>query len=209
MSEGSGDNKVVPFPSHKVRPTKVEGVTEKVRPIYLKHRAIFIMALIFTVFLSTFIASRVNISREIASDLDRRDLQEDIILAKKISRESLRHPASSGREPTAEDILRHGEFLAGLYSLNFDDKGSLRGIAFSGPNGSEKYMQDRKDFIKINSDLMRIQFDNIKQSESIRDTKYIFEVYELTNGGTLAGRIHFKVDAENRLYSMQIESPTL
>ncbi len=212
MSKDGHDNKVVPFPSHKIKKPKAVKTETSGQSGASVRKTTFFISLVATILMATMLTSRLNNqkgdyqARGIASQT--RELQEDIILAKKIARESLREPASRGREPTAEDILRHGE-LAGLYALRFSDSGALVALDYSGQPGSERYVTDRGEFIERNSDLMRIEFTSYNLSESIQDNGFRFEVYDLKRDNQVRARVHFKVDDKAHLYSMKVESDSL
>jgi hypothetical protein len=209
-----GDGKVVPFPTHKVKKGKAsDDKSTMVQTLDQNRKTTLFLSLLSTLLLATFLTSRINQrtlqtdGRGLASDIsaqDRRDLNEDILLAKKIARESLREPASSGREPTAEDILRHGE-LAGLYALKFTDAGALTGIEYRGPAGQERYVYERAAFLQRHKDLLRVDFSQVKLTESIQDKERLYEVYELRERDALKARVHFEIDQYEHFYSMKVE----
>lgn len=209
MSDEKNESKVLPFPTHKIKKTKPTGTNgQSSGPV---RKTTFFISLVATVFMATMLTSKMNNSpssshgRYIASQ--NRELQEDILLAKKIARASLREPASRGREPTAEDLLRHGE-LAGLYALSFSDSGALIGIEHSGQAGSERYISDRSNFLVRNTDLLRIEFTSQKLGDSIRDQDrgMKHETYDLMRENKILARVHFTVDDSDRLYSMKVET---
>ena len=119
MSDSKNDNKVVQFPTHKIKPVKVTGaeLVEKNR----KNQGWTVLAsLVFTVFLTSYLSSQMNPqSQKIAQKVTERGLasedgqvytntrtyEEDVFLAKKISKDSLRDPASVGRKPSSRDEL--------------------------------------------------------------------------------------------------------
>lgn len=210
----SNANKVVPFPRHRVKKASGVGISTLVQAEReSRRRVILVVSILATVLVSTFISNRMaqnpeNSLRElgdrIIASVSRRSLDEDISLAKKIARESLREPASAGREPTAEDLLRDGE-LAGLYALTFNDEGALTGLNYVMESGRERYVEDRDQFLRRHSDLLRIEFDLPVLAETVSDKKYKYEVYELKKADEVKARVHFKTDQRDTLYSMKVE----
>lgn len=168
---------------------------------------------------ATFIASRVNqnhdvvrtdsdLGRNVANDPkanQRRDLDEDLMLAKKLSKQSLREPASRGREPTPEELLSHGE-LNSAYAIQYDKEGALRSIEFANQSGqSPSRVSDPDNFIKHHQDLLRLEFDKASKSESIRDNEYLTEIYELSRGDVVVANIHFKFQHDHELQLMKVD----
>lgn len=215
--EKSEDKKVVPFPTHKIKKPKIGVKPTFGQPDGQNRRMTLFLSLISTLLVATYMASRLNLNqgpatsgdRNIASigGTERRDLDDDIMLAKKIARDSLREPASRGREPTAEDILQHGE-LGSVYHLDFNDLGALTGLDYQGEPGREHYLRGRSEFLQKYKDLIRIEFDTITLSESIQDKEKSrkFEVYELKQGEKVKARVHYTLDDQDRFYSMNVES---
>ncbi len=217
------DNKVVPFPTHKVKKPKGAGAETLGQPgdqPTLGHkRTTFIVSLLATVMLATYLSDQSNTGgtggrMPASSERPRRELGEEIALARKISRDSLRGPASRGREPTAEDILRDGLELRGLYALGFNDAGSLRKLEFRDEPGQERDIVDRSKFLLDVRDLIRIDFDRAKIEEAIdsglpasgsKRDDHRFEVYDLKQGDKVQARAHFEL-LGNALIKMTIET---
>lgn len=217
-NNSQGDsNKVVPFPTHKIRkpgtpmPESQDKATGTNGPV---NKKTLVISLLSTVLVATFISSRVNQNhdvvrtdngRDLASvSAQRRDLDEDLMLAKKISRQSLREPASGGRQPTAEELLSHGE-LNSAYAIQYHD-GALRSIEYANQSGTQhSRVNDPDAFIKHHQDLLKINFDGAKKSESIRDNEYLTEIYELSLGGSVVARVHFKFQNDHELQLMKVD----
>lgn len=213
----SDDNKIVPFPAHKARkstqtdPAKLEQQQSQGRRITI------MVSLVSTVFMATLINSRLNVThnrdeggRTIASSENNvTDFNEDLLLAKKIARESLRQPASRGREPTSEEKLRFEAPLNGSYLINMNEaNGALESIEFIENSAQIRKLPDRAKFLIDNKDLLKIDFDakDLKAVVSIQD-KFKFEVYELKlkNKEQPAARVHFKFDKDGYFISMKVE----
>lgn len=214
------DKKVVPFPAHKVRKAKVESDVAKEQASSLNRRVTLVLSLLSTVLVATFLASQMNqgtdnlqqtADRVLASTNESNDLQDEILLARKIARDSLRQPASRGHEPTPEEILRHGSDLASLYALRFNDDGALVELKYHGPEGKKRELKDRIKFIKDNSDIFKIPFDNVMRepSDEMSGNEDAglehFEVYSLTRDGTTKAKVHFVLDHENKISRMNVE----
>lgn len=102
MSNDDNENKVVPFPSHKVRKTPSQvaetlgrsDAANGISTVFPKNRITIALSLLSTVVVATLIASRVNNNRDVvmtdfatrnpaqSADSSRRDLQEDLVLSK-------------------------------------------------------------------------------------------------------------------------------
>jgi hypothetical protein len=219
MSEDNDDGKVVPFPTHRVKKPKpaTDGTLGQPigTPSTVQKKTTFLVSLLATMIGATYLADHEPIRDRMPASAthERRELHDDILLARKIARESLRQPASRGREPSAEDILRHGKELQGKYALNFDDAGSLRGLQFRGVAGEESDISDRADFLERNRDLLHIDYDQAKKDEAIDgqanpgDSKWDakrFEVYNLTQGDTVKAKVHFEM-VKDALIKMTVE----
>lgn len=224
MSNNSGDSdikKVLPFPAHRVKKTKIEGDAAQEQGSSLNRRVTLVLSLLSTVLIATFLASQINqgtdnlkrtADRVLASSDESYDLQDEILLAKKIARDSLRQPASRGHEPTPEDILRHGAVLASLYALRFDDRGALIELKYHGPEGKKREIKNREKFIKDNSDMFKIRFSDVviePGSEMTMDgaSGELIEVYQLKDGhGEIKARVHFVLDSEKKISQMNVEA---
>jgi hypothetical protein len=164
-----------------------------------------VVSLISAVLVATFISTRAGVQRIPQAFDDRPDLATDIKSAQKINHESLREPASGGREPTAEDQLRHGE-LANYYSLHFSPEGALRSVDFSPESGgSPRKIESRAEFLKKYKELLRLPFDQMTVGESAHHGDTTFEVYKLYKSSRLVGRVHFTLAAGDTLTSMKVE----
>ncbi len=219
----SDDNKVVPFPAHRVKNNKTqenEPAVSPVGPMSMNRRVTLAMSLLSTVLVATFLASQMNrksenlqqtADRVLASAGETIDLQEEVQLAKKIARDSLRQPASRGHEPTPEEVLRHGPDLASVYALRFDDKGALLELRYQGPAGKKRELRDRQRFIKENADIFKIHFDtvvrepNVDLAASRGAGSERFEVYNLKDGDKTKATIHFTLDQDNKVSQMNVE----
>lgn len=213
------ENKVVPFPTHKLNKMgKAPGA--KHDSSSLNRRVTLVMSLLSTVLVATFLASQMNNSsdnlqkttdRVLASVQSKAELDDDILLARKISRDSLRQPASRGHEPTAEEILRHGSELASLYALRFDDKGALIALKYQGPDGQKRNIRDREEFIRKNADLLKIKFERIAREPATENASKSdiegerFEVYQLLDGDKTKAKVHFTLDADSKVTQMNVE----
>jgi hypothetical protein len=215
--QNESDNKVVPFPTHKIRKPKaensVEAPTNLPPGISPARRKTLVVSLLSIMIVATLIATKVNLNhdavradRDLASvEPQRRDLNEDLMLAKKISRQSLRSPASRGREPTAEEILSHVE-LASAYAIQYDKDGALRSIEFAKQPGAQpRRLAAPESFLKEHQDLFRLSFDNVQKSESIRDNEFLTEIYELRNKNVEVAKVHFKFQNDQELNLMKVE----
>jgi len=213
------DNKVVPFPTHKIRKPKPEGgQAEANNPLpgmNPARRKTLVISLLSIMIMATFVATKVNMNhdtvradRDLASvDPQRRDLNEDLKLAKKISRQSLRAPASRGREPTPEEILSHVE-LASSYAVQYDKDGGLRSIEFAHQSGAQpRRIAAPQDFLLQHQDLFRLHFDNVSKAESIRDNEYLTEIYELRAKDVTVAKVHFQFHNDQELNLMKVELP--
>lgn len=216
MSDNNSDkNKVVQFPIHKVRKGADSDQT-KGQAYSHKKKVTLLVSLVSTIFIATLINSRINLSQAPSRGLasyegdSERDISEDIRLAKKIARESLRQPASRGRAPTTEEKLQF-ETLNRSYSLNLNDKGALVAIVYNENAGQIRKLPNRAKFLKENNDLLKLNFDDV-EAEPIRTSneKYKFEVYDLKKSGsnTAVTRVHFTFDHEDHFISMRVESGT-
>lgn len=226
MSDNN-ENKVVQFPLHKVKKSQTETASTLDQPMSPQKRMNMIISLVATVFVATLVMNQLNQTKSLSGqerglasmdsvqNVSQRNLIEDIMLARKIARESLREPASRGREPSKEDILRHG-VLKGLYSIHFNDAGALVAIEYNAdrePAASQEnngasavYVNNREQFLRDISDLLRVDFDQAAKIETVNEDKSIHELYELRASSEPRGRVHFKVDAQDHLYSMKVES---
>lgn len=237
------DQNVVPFPTHKVRKPKGKGGPTLGRPGSSQSRRVTLfMSLLLTVLMATLVTNQINERRDkslkvvadriIQSESDsfqRRDLEEDILLAKKIARESLREPASAGREPTAEDVLRHS-VLRNMYALNFSEKGALRGLELnstagvtdsdmtsSGGSGDEnrgsnsdvavesRSIGPRDKFIENQRDMLKVPFDKVALSNAFEDEQYRYEIWDLKMNDKVNASVHFVLGKSGYLKSMRVE----
>ena len=212
----SEDNKVVQFPSHKIKKSQKETIVNPEPPVAKSQRGSLLISLFATVMIATILTSHLNQGskdeaslaegRDLASAEVHRDLEEDLLLARKIARQSLREPASRGREPSAEDILRHGE-LAGLYRLSFGEGGALTGLDYASQPGNERFIEDRAQFLVRNADLIRVDFKNPELTKTIPSGDKVLEVFELkSKSGEVKARVHFEVSKQHRFYSMKVEN---
>ena len=219
--DSPADNKVVPFPSHKVRRPKSQGGSnpQEGRDNFgINRKNTLVVSLLSLMLFATFLSSRVNQSHDVVrmgedqsrglasvTQSQRRDLDEDLVLAKKIARQSLREPASRGHEPTAQDLLSHGE-LASAYAIQYNKDGALRQIEFALQSGNTpRRLEDPSQFLLNHKDLMQIGFDSVKKSESIRDNESLIEDYELTVNGQSVAKVYFKFLKDRELHSMKVE----
>lgn len=230
------NNKVVQFPLHKVRKTKAEVARalgqgapppKEASTLNQSKRVTLAVSLLSTLVVATYMTSRVNKDHDIVmkdfsgrniaseSEATKRDLSEDVMLAKKIGRDSLREPASAGHEPTDEDILRH-EVLAGHYAMKFEPQGALSLIEFANTPGVEPKLmteKERRDFITKWRHILRVDFTEIKVSESFRDTgeerapanDFKYEVYDLYKADQVQAHVYFKLGPKDQFYSMKVE----
>lgn len=218
-NSGSDKNKkVVPFPAHRVKKTKIESDSVNEQASSLNRRVTLVLSLLSTVMIATFLASQMNqgtdnlkqtADRVLASVSETGDLQDEILLAKKIARDSLRQPASRGHEPTPEDILRHGADLASLYALRFNDDGGLVELKYHGPVGKKRELKDRIKFIKENMDIFKIPFDYVVLEPASDmaggDMVERFEVYSLIQGDRTKAKVHFILDQQSKISQMNVE----
>jgi hypothetical protein len=217
-NEQKEDNKVVPFPSHKIRKPKPAGtpdLTNSMPGIGPTRRKTLVVSLLSIMIVATLIATRVNLNHDtVRSDRDiasvaaeRRDLNEDLKLAKKISTQSLRAPASRGREPTPEEVLSHVE-LNSAYAVQYAKDGGLRSIEFAHQPGQQpRRIAAPQDFLMQHQDLFRLSFDTVAKSESIRDNEFLTEIYELRQKDALIAKVHFRFQNEQDLNLMKVELP--
>lgn len=225
--KNSYDNKVVPFPTHKIRKPKSQNDTPNADTgtggpqngggLTPNRKKTLVVSLLSTMLVATFMASRVNQNRDIVritedqrslasiAQSQRRDLDEDIVLARKISRQSLREPASPGREPTAQEMLSHGE-LASAYAIQYDKEGALRNIEFAHQSGGQpRRVSNPAEFLLKHKDLFRLEFDEVKKAESIRDNESLTEDYDLTMKGQGVAKVYFKFEKNYELHLMKVE----
>ncbi len=223
----ANDNKVVPFPTHKIRKPKANGDAPNVvtggpdsrSGLSENRKKTLVVSLLSTMLVATFMASRVNKNRDVvridtdqnrnlasvAQQAQRRELDEDLMLAKKIARQSLREPASGGREPTAQELLSHGE-LASAYAIQYDKDGALRQIEFAlQAGGQPRRVTDPAQFLMNHKDLFRLDFDSVKKTESIRDNESLTEDYDLAVRGEAVAKVYFKFKNNYELHLMKVE----
>lgn len=213
----SEDNNVVQFPIDKVKrpksPTSPE--TSGLNLPMKQSRSTVIFSMLFTLVVATLVTNQLNDKRERVlygqkSGIDRTiasqsELGDEIELARKLAVASLRGPASGGRQPTAEDILRHGE-LAGMYAFGFKD-GAITSIKFSEAPGNEpKLISFRDQFLVKYRDLLRVDFEDVLRVGSYKDKGRIFEVYTLRGRGQELAKVHFTIGDRDELYEMKVES---
>lgn len=229
----SDDNKVVPFPAHRVKRPKVvsDGASGANKKPWSRNRVI-LGSLFATVVMATLLANKLSqndTSRMLASDSSSsRSLEDDILLAKKISIDSLRKPSSvsvPGKAPTPEDVARHGDLNLGSYRLKFEGK-ALVLIEYVGDAGQDgqvaqdgqvqrepvshppkpKIVKDRVEFILNLKNLLSTSVDDAKliRKPTLTET-HKTEVYAIIHRDTKVGRVRFKLDGEDRLILMKVE----
>jgi len=210
----SDDNKVVPFPIHKVKRSAQGPEASLGRPGRGNRRAMLLVSLVSTVLFATMMVNKVtqNPQREdsgrglasVENAEGRRDFTEDLLWAKRIARQSLREPSSVGRAPSLEEVLRNSE-LANSYAMKFDDEGHLMEIDYRGPPGDERRLTKCEDFLMRFEDLFPVSFDRAARNESIREKDRHYDVYGLMAGNTPKANVHFTMGSQDQLISMKVE----
>jgi hypothetical protein len=219
----SEDNKILQFPSHKVKKSKngsgdsSDGTFGQVHPS--SRKMILLVSLFSTVIFASVLSNRMserfnsmedaltgrNPASVNSTALRRKDFSEEVKLARKIAAESLRQPASSGRKPSAVEVFQHG-LLDSVYSVKVNDQMHLLSVDFSGEKGDEKYLDNRKQFLIENSELLGISYNEVKLDESMTGSESRYEVYNLIHNDKLAARVHFTLTDKDKFISMKVES---
>jgi hypothetical protein len=222
MSDSKNDNKVVPFPTHKVKPVKVTGadIVEKSR----KNQGWTVAAsLIFTVFLASYLTLQMNhgsqkvaqrvTDRGIASEdgqvyTNTRSYEEDVFLAKKISKDSLRDPASVGRQPSSRDELTF-VFLNSDYLVQEKAGKIIQIVLPDRTNVKPIFAPARPEFFAKYQNLLDVPKGTPVFKEMQKDGRYNYEIYEIksTDQPTSASTtVKFKLDSYGHFYELKVES---
>lgn len=209
------DNKVVQFPTHKVRKPKASA-GEMVEKSKQSQRWTVALSLLFTVFLASYLSSELNKSSQVVMDkvvergiasansVSDRSLEEDISLAKKISRDSLREPASVGRAPTARDNLTH-KILHSRYLVE-DHGGKVVQILLPDSSNVEPVtMPPREEFFRDFQSILRVPAGKPVLLETKTDEKFKYETYEIKGHDEPSAEVKFIMDRSDRLHQMHVK----
>ncbi|MCM2283064.1 MAG: hypothetical protein NDI61_14575 [Bdellovibrionaceae bacterium] len=111
-----------------------------------------------------------------------------------------------GRRPSSLDRLTF-EFLEGKYAVRLEN-GKIRELEFSDAaqaGDRPKYVNDRRQFLNENRDLLPVQFVKSVRSETSRDGGELIESYDLLNTANVpVAKVRFHLDSAGRMISMKV-----